>query len=60
MAEADFEVMPRGTMQEVRVLRRFANEMIAHNKKFQFPKEVVDTIAEMEKSYSWIEDNYPR
>ena len=59
MAEADFEVMPRGTMQEVRALRRFANEMIAHNKKFQFPKEVVDTIAEMEKFHSWHVEKFP-
>ena len=59
MTEADFEVMPRGTMQEVRALRRFANEMIAHNNKFQFPKEVVDTIAEMEKFYSWHVEKFP-
>ena len=59
MAEADFEVMPRGTLQEVRALRRFANEMIAHNKKFQFPKEVVDTIVEMEKFYSWHVEKFP-
>ena len=29
MSEGDFEVFPRGTTEELRVLRKFANSMIA-------------------------------
>ena len=29
MSEGDFEVMPRGTMEEIRFMRKFANEVIA-------------------------------
>lgn len=28
MSEGDFEVMPRGTIEEVRVMRKFANELV--------------------------------
>ena len=31
MSEGDFEVFPRGTTEELRVLRKFANSMIALN-----------------------------
>ncbi len=29
MSKEDFEVLPRGTTEELKVLRRFANEMLA-------------------------------
>ena len=33
MSEGDFEVMPRGTMEEVKALRSFAKNIIELSKK---------------------------
>ena len=53
MAEADFEVMPRGTAKELRRLRQFVSEMLAFNEKYMFPKDVSECIEDIKHFYSW-------
>lgn len=61
MSEGDFEVMPRGTMQELRVLRRFVNEMIAltaiHD--MPVPYEMRAKINEVSRFYNEHVETYP-
>jgi len=61
MSEGDFEVMPRGTMQELRVLRRFVNEMIAltaiHD--MPVPHEMRAKINEVSRFYNEHVETYP-
>ena len=61
MSEGDFEVMPRGTMQELRVLRRFVNEMIAltaiHD--MPVPHEMHAKINEVSRFYNRHVETYP-
>lgn len=58
MTEADFEVLPRGTLKELRMLRRFANEMMELHKKYKLPNEVAQSIETMQESYSWVNETY--
>ena len=57
MAEGDFEVLPRGTIKELRVLRRFANDMIEYHKKYKLPNDVAQSIETMQESYTWDSEN---
>jgi hypothetical protein len=61
MSNGDFEVMPRGTMEEIRVLRKFANEMIALNSihDMPVPHEMVAKINDVSRFYSAHVEKYP-
>ena len=61
MSEGNFEVMPIGTMEELRVLRRFVNEMIAltaiHD--MPVPHEMRAKINEVSRFYNEHVETYP-
>lgn len=61
MSEADFEVMPRGTMKELGVLRQFANSMIALNAihDMPVPHEMRAKILELNRFYNEHVETYP-
>ena len=61
MSEGDFEVMPRGTMEELRVLRRFVNEMIALSSihDMPVPHEMRAAILELNRFYNMHVETYP-
>ena len=61
MSNGDFEVMPRGTMEEIRVLRKFANEMIALNSihDMPVPYEMIAKINDLSRFYSGHVEKYP-
>ena len=54
MSEGDFEVMPRGTIEEVRALRKFANDIIrlAHEYDNIIPKDLLNKIEEVDSFYA--------
>jgi len=53
MSEGDFEVMPRGTMSEIKMLRQFADDMIMLNNIFDMPVpwEMREKIEELKRKY---------
>jgi hypothetical protein len=59
----DFEVMPRGTMEELKQLRAFANSMIAASKSDQNPTakwdEISPTIRLLQHWYIQHNEKYP-
>ena len=61
MSEGDFEVFPRGTTEELRVLRKFANSMIAltaiHD--MPVPYEMRAKINEVSRFYNEHVETYP-
>lgn len=61
MSNGDFEVLPRGTMEELKALRKFANEMIAltaiHD--MPVPHEMLAPINEIGRFYSAHVEKYP-
>jgi hypothetical protein len=61
MSKEDFEVLPRGTMEELKVLRKFANEMIAltaiHD--MPVPHEMRTKINDVARFYSSHVEKYP-
>ena len=61
MSNGDFEVMPRGTMDEIRALRRFANDMIALNNihDMPVPHEMFVKINEIAQFYAAHNQKYP-
>jgi hypothetical protein len=61
MSNGDFEVLTRGTIEELRTLRTFANEMIALNKdrEVSLPSEVRTKIALLEMFYAAHIERYP-
>ena len=61
MSEGDFEVMPRGTMEELRMLRQFANSMIALNAihDMPVPHEMRTKILELNRFYNMHVETYP-
>ena len=63
MSNGDFEVMPRGTMEEIRVLRKFANDMIDISKTYDNPVEKWEKMTtltrELEKFYTYHVETYP-
>lgn len=61
MSEGDFEVMPRGTMEELRVLRQFAHNMIALNAihDMPVPHEMRTKINEIARFYDHHVETYP-
>jgi hypothetical protein len=54
MSEGDFEVMPRGTTEEIQAMRKFANDLILFSHQYAniLPKEVLAKIYEMEVFYN--------
>lgn len=61
MSNGDFEVMPRGTMEEIKVLRKFANEMIALSSihDMPVPHEMMAKINEVGRFYNQHVEKYP-
>ena len=61
MSEGDFEVMPRGTMEELRILRKFAMDMIALNAihDMPVPHEMQNKILELNCFYNTHVETYP-
>ena len=61
MSEGDFEVFPRGTTEELRVLRKFANSMIALNAihDMPVPHEMRAAILELNRFYNEHVETYP-
>ena len=61
MSNGDFEVLTRGTIEELRTLRTFANEMIALNrdKEVSLPSEVRTKIGLLEIFYAAHIERYP-
>jgi hypothetical protein len=61
MSNGDFEVLTRGTIEELRTLRAFANEMIALNrdKEVSLPSEVRTKIGLLEIFYAAHIERYP-
>jgi len=61
MSNGDFEVMPRGTMEEIRVLRKFANEMIALSSihDMPVPHEMRAKINDVARFYNDHVEKYP-
>ena len=59
MSNGDFEVMPIGTMVEVKEMRKFANELIALSEQHALPEEVLRKIQEMRVFYNWHSETYP-
>ena len=61
MSEGNFEVMPIGTMEEVREMRRFANELIEleHQYGINTPQPIRNKIDEVRKFYLYHTQKYP-
>ena len=59
MTESDFEVMPRGTMVEIKEMRRFADEIINISLKYELPEELSNKIEEMRIFYNWHSQSEP-
>jgi hypothetical protein len=57
----DFEVMPIGTMVEVRELRKLTNELIEldHRYGINTPQPIRQKILEIQKFYNWHVETYP-
>ena len=62
MSNGDFEVMPRGTMEELTVLRKFANDMIDVSHTMENPVEkwekMTVLIRQLEKFYASHTEKY--
>jgi hypothetical protein len=59
MSEGNFEVMPIGTMVEVREMRKLANDLIALAEKHPLPEDVLRKIQEMRVFYNWHTEKFP-
>jgi len=61
MSEGDFEVLNRGTIEELQTLRRFAREMISLSKihDMPLPHEVRTKIGLLEIFYALHIEKYP-
>ena len=62
MSEGDFEVLNRGTIEELQTLRRFAREMISLSKihDMPLPHEVRTKIGVLEIFYALHIEKYPQ
>ena len=61
MSEGDFEVLPRGTTEELRMLRKFARRMIELNSvdDMPVPHEMRTKINEIGRFYDHHVETYP-
>ena len=62
MSNGDFEVLPRGTTEELRVLRQFSNDMIDISRTMENPVEkwekMTSQIRQLEKFYAYHTEKY--
>ena len=62
MSNGNFEVMPLGTMEELRVLRQFSNDMIDISRTMENPVEkwekMTSMIRQLEKFYAYHTEKY--
>jgi hypothetical protein len=62
MSSSDFEVMPLGTTEELRVLRQFSNDMIDISHTYENPVEkwekMTSLIRQLEKFYALHTEKY--
>ena len=61
MSEGNFEVMPIGTMEEVREMRRLSKELIALDSAYSdsMPYTVRQKIGEIARFYHYHSEKYP-
>ena len=61
MSEGDFEVMPIGTMEEVREMRRLSKELIEldHQYGINVPQPVRIKILEISRFYHYHAEKFP-
>jgi hypothetical protein len=61
MSEGNFEVMPIGTMEEVREMRKFANELIELDRSYGIntPQPIRNKINDVRKFYLYHTEKYP-
>ena len=69
MSKDDFEVLPRGTTEELKVLRQFSKEMIAISRTMENPvflpmligkwEEMTSLVRQLEKFYAHHTEKYP-
>lgn len=61
MSEGDFEVLNRGTIEELQTLRKFAREMISLSKihDMPLPHEVRTKVGSLELFYQGHNEKYP-
>ena len=62
MSNGDFEVLPRGTIAELQVLRQFANQMISYNSIHDMPTphEMRELINKLQLWYVGHNEKYPQ
>lgn len=60
MYQNDFETMPRGTIEELRVVRKFVNDLIALSNihDMPVPHEIRTKIDEVVRFYATHRENY--
>ena len=63
MSNGDFEVLPRGTMEELKVLRQFSNDLIDISQTNENPVEkwekMIFHIRQLQKFYTRHVEDYP-
>lgn len=63
MSEGNFEVLPRGTTEELRVLRQFSKDMIDISHTMVNPvgkwEEMTSLVRQLEKFYAHHTEKYP-
>lgn len=63
MSEGNFEVHQIGTMEELKVLRKFANDLIAISHTVKNPvrkwEEMTSLVRQLEKFYAHHTEKYP-
>lgn len=61
MSNGDFEVMPLGTMEEVRELRKLSNELIEldHQYGINSPQPIRAKIAQIAQFYRYHAEKFP-
>lgn len=62
MSNGDFEVMPRGTMEEVRVLRAFVKDLVELDRRYGIntPQAIREEIAKVNNFYVGHTERYPQ
>ena len=59
MSEGNFEVMPIGTIAEVKAVRKLSNELIELVDRDADLEEIVDKINELRDFYNWHVAQFP-
>lgn len=60
-SNGDFEVMPRGTMEEIRILRQLSKDLIELDRKYGIntPQVIRDKIHELDMRYFEHVEKFP-